>query len=407
MTKLLNPPQPPASHVPHDVPHPVVVLLVDDQPVLGRAVRELLAPERDIQFHFCHDPHKAVALAEQLAPTVLLLDLAMPDLHGLSLLRQLHASSLPAETSIIVLSVKEEPLTKAQAFALGANDYLVKLPDRTELIARIRHHSRGCIAQRQRNEAYQKLAESQQRLATEISHAAAHIHSLLPAPVTDGPVRIDWRFIPSMQLGGDAFGYQWLDDQHLAMYLLDVSGHGIGASLLAVSALNALLNRTLPNTNFHDPSSVMHGLNKAFNMNRQGGRFFTIWYGVFATHHRKLTFSGGGHVPPLLFTGPNQTSAKLQEIDNQGPPIGVFDDSTFDSSTVHLPPFARLVLYSDGAVEIGEPGGDRQDQNAFTQFIAQTGPSDTLLDQTLHRCRHTSKGDLLQDDCSLMLVEFR
>ena len=72
------------------------------------------------------------------------------------------------------------PATKAQAFGLGANDYLVKLPDRIELIARIRHHSRGYVSLLQRNEAYEALAESRKQLADQIDAAARYLRSLLP-----------------------------------------------------------------------------------------------------------------------------------------------------------------------------------------------------------------------------------
>ena len=149
-----------------------------------------------------------------------------------------------------MLSTKEEPIIKAQAFAIGANDYLVKLPDKLEMIARIRYHSKGYIAQLERNEAYRRLAESQKQLADEVAQAAKYVCSLLPEPIAKGPVRVDWRFVPSTQLGGDSFGYHWLDDDHFAVYLLDVSGHGVGASLLSVSAMNVLRSQSLPNYRF-------------------------------------------------------------------------------------------------------------------------------------------------------------
>src|SRR5262249_34090746 len=76
---------------------------------------------------------------------------------------------------------------------------------------------------------------SQRQLAEEVAQAARYVQSLLPEKLT-GDVRVDWRFVPSAQLGGDMFGYHWIDPDHLAIYLLDVSGHGVGSSLLAGSA---------------------------------------------------------------------------------------------------------------------------------------------------------------------------
>ena len=141
-----------------------MVLLVDDQIMIAEAVRRALADEPGIDFHFCVDPTQAVATAEQIAPTVILQDLVMPSTDGLSLVREYRSRPPLHNVPVIVLSTREEAKTKSDAFAAGANDYLVKLPDRIELIARIRYHSRAYISQMQRDEAYRALRESQRQL---------------------------------------------------------------------------------------------------------------------------------------------------------------------------------------------------------------------------------------------------
>lgn len=143
---------------------PLMVLLVDDQVMIGEAVRRALETEPSISFHFCSDPLQAVSLAEQIKPTVILQDLVMPGVDGLELLAQYRASSTLQDVPIIVLSTKEDPKVKSAAFSLGANDYLVKLPDVIELLARIRYHSRSYLALQQRDEAFRALRESQQQL---------------------------------------------------------------------------------------------------------------------------------------------------------------------------------------------------------------------------------------------------
>ena len=160
--------------------HKVVVLLVDDQPMIGEAVRRMLAGEPDIDFHYNRDAAKALDEADRVKPTVILQDLVMPEIDGLTLVKKFRAHEPTRETPLIVLSTKEEPAVKAEAFALGANDYIVKLPDRLELLARIRYHSKGYIALLQRNEAYDALLESQHRLANEMKQAAHYVQSLLP-----------------------------------------------------------------------------------------------------------------------------------------------------------------------------------------------------------------------------------
>ena len=141
-----------------------MVLLVDDQAMIGEAVRRGLAHEENIDFHFCADPHQAISQAIRIKPTVILQDLVMPGLDGLTLVREYRNHPATQNIPIIVLSTKEDPLIKSAAFAAGANDYLVKLPDNIELVARIRYHSRSYLTLLQRDEAYRALRESQQQL---------------------------------------------------------------------------------------------------------------------------------------------------------------------------------------------------------------------------------------------------
>jgi len=141
-----------------------MVLLIDDQIMVGQAVRRLLADLPDVDFHYCPNPIDAINAANQIRPTVILQDLVMPEIDGLDLLQLFRSNAATAETPIIVLSTKEDPLIKSQAFAAGANDYLVKLPDKVELIARIRYHSRSYLNQIQRDEAHRALRESQRQL---------------------------------------------------------------------------------------------------------------------------------------------------------------------------------------------------------------------------------------------------
>jgi signal transduction histidine kinase/HPt (histidine-containing phosphotransfer) domain-containing protein len=144
--------------------YPVMVLLVDDQRMVGEAVRGALANQPNIDFHYCSDPSEALAVARQMKPTVILQDLIMPGVDGLDLVRQYRADKITKDIPVIVLSAKEDPATKGAAFIAGANDYLVKLPDKIELVARIRYHSKAYLNQLQRDDAYRSLRDSQRQL---------------------------------------------------------------------------------------------------------------------------------------------------------------------------------------------------------------------------------------------------
>jgi sigma-B regulation protein RsbU (phosphoserine phosphatase) len=384
---------------------PVTVLLIDDQAIVGESVRRMLAGETDIQYHFCQDPTKAIETANTVQPTVILQDLVMPEIDGLQLVKFFRANKPTRQTPMIVLSSKEEPVIKAQAFALGANDYLVKLPDKVELIARIRYHSRGYINLLERDEAYRRLEESQRQLAEEIAQAARYVQSLLPGKL-DGEVRIDWRFVPSTSLGGDMFGYHRLDDNHLALYLLDVSGHGVGSSLLAVSVNNLLASQSLPNTDCRDPGRVLARLNDIFPMEKQHGKYFTIWYGVFNRAQRTLAYSNAGHPPGLLHTGPSAAEAALQQLESVGFAAGMIEGAEYDTRVVELPPFARLLLYSDGVYEIARPGQPMWKFQEFVEFVSGLPRQEPVGDHLLAHVRRLGGSEVLADDFSVLEVRF-
>ena len=141
-----------------------MVLLVDDQLIVGQTVRHMLAGAPDLNFHYCGDSADAIAVAESIKPTVILQDLVMPGIDGLTLMRRYRDNPTLRDIPVIVLSSKEDATVKRDAFLAGANDYLVKIPDKIELIARIRLHSNAYINQHQRDEAYRALRASQLEL---------------------------------------------------------------------------------------------------------------------------------------------------------------------------------------------------------------------------------------------------
>jgi sigma-B regulation protein RsbU (phosphoserine phosphatase) len=386
---------------------PVTVLLVDDQPIVGEAVRCMLASEKDIVFHFCSDPSRAIDTANTVQPTVILQDLVMPGIDGLTLVKFFRANPATRQVPMIVLSTKEEPVIKAQAFSLGANDYLVKLPDSIELIARIRYHSRSYLNQLERDEAYRRLAESERVMAEELKQASRYVQSLLPPPL-EGEVRAQWRFVPSTQLGGDIFGYHWLDADHLAVYLLDVSGHGVGSSLLAVSATNLLSSQALPDIDFRDPGKLLSRLNDVFQMEKQDGKYFTMWYGVYRKKDRSLAYCNAGHPAPLLWSGPSVSASELALLKSSDPVIGMFPPGApFETSSVQLGAYALLLVYSDGAYEIERPEGGMWKHQQFVQFVDSLPRDDgSLGERLLAHVRQMRGHKSLADDFSVLEVRF-
>ena len=383
--------------------HKIKVLLIDDQAIVGAAVKRMLEPEEDIVFQFCQDPTQAIPTASEFRPTVILQDLIMPEIDGLTLVKFFRVHQQLKDVPLIVLSSKEEAETKADAFALGANDYMVKLPDRIELIARIRYHSRGYINLLQRNEAYAALLASRQALAAELAQAADYVVSLIPEPLPAGTITTAWRFFPSAQLGGDSFGYHWLDENTFAMYLLDVCGHGVGSALLSVSAFNAIRSQTLPNTDFRIPEKVLAALNDAFQMEQHNNLYFTIWYGVYNCQTRELRFASGGHPPAFLI----DREGNLVRLMTNNFFIGGFPDSVYQGSAQAVPPGARLYIFSDGVYEVDPPEGNMWTLEELGTYLLHNKPEKGEDIDGLYRKMQAYHGqDILEDDFSMLAVHF-
>ncbi len=377
-------------------PPPTSILIVDDQPIIGEAVRRMLAPHPEFTLAVCTRATDALAAVHSVQPDVILQDLVLPDGDGLELVSAYRRDEALARTPLIVLSAREEATTKADAFARGANDYLVKLPDAIELVARIRYHAAAHRAQRERDAAFDALH-------AELQSAARYVESLIPEP-TDGEVGTRWKFVPSASLGGDTLGYHWLDGRRLAIYLLDVCGHGVGPALLSVSVINALTTGAIGGADAGDPGAVLTALNRLFPMSRHNGMFFTIWYGVADMDARTLRYACGGH-PPALLVPPSGPARRLGADERSGPMIGAVPDIAYETATTTVDPGARLYLYSDGIHEVALPAGDMWTLDAFLALAeAESRQGGAVLDRVLAGARRVHGQDDFDDDVSLLEV---
>jgi serine phosphatase RsbU (regulator of sigma subunit) len=248
----------------------------------------------------------------------------------------------------------------------------------------------------------QELLQSQE-LDRDLLRASQYVQSLLPQPLNSGPVRTQWFFQPSSRVGGDGFGYHWLDPQRLAVYLLDVSGHGVGAAMHCVSVMGALRQQTLPDTNFGDPAQVLSRLNDMFTMDRHGGMFFTIWYGVLHLPQRQLHFASGGQHP--AFVRPAAGGA-LRPLQTRNLVIGALPDMPFDAGQVQMQPGDSLYLFSDGVFEIVTREGCTWALEDFLPLLGQPVPAGTTEPAHLFKVvQGLARPGPLDDDFSILTLQ--
>lgn len=250
-------------------------------------------------------------------------------------------------------------------------------------------------------ERNQELEVIQKNLVSELNEAARYVLSIIPEPL-NGEISTRWIFAPSSQLGGDSFGYHWIDDEHLGIYLLDVCGHGVGAALLSVTVINVIRSGALSNTDFLDPGQVLTSLNNAFDMTKHHGMYFTFWYGVFNKSTREMCYASGGH-PPAILTSHDGTVVETLSTPNMV--VGGFPYTQYKAKTCVIPAKARLFIFSDGVYEIFKPDGQILTYNEFVKLLTKINrESNNVLEDLIAFIKQMQNSEEFNDDFSLLQV---
>jgi sigma-B regulation protein RsbU (phosphoserine phosphatase) len=340
------------------------ILVVDDDAFN----REILARHLERQGHVvCQAPNgrEAFSILSEAPFDIVVLDIMMPGMNGFQFLEAVREDERFRDISMIVVSALDDSASMARCLELGAEDYLPRDFDPIILKARIDSLLEKKEYKRENDEALRRLIATQERLAAELHEAAVYVRSLLPKKLRWKGVSADWQFIPSLSLGGDCFYYHKIDENRLALYLLDVSGHGIQAALLSATIMNMLRGLSLGGVDYASPSSVLSRLNRSFRIEDQNNMFFTIWYGVYDASARLLRYASAGS-PPAILVGPDGV---VSELVGDGPVIGVDESASFGEFVEAIDPSSNLYLFSDGLFEIRTKGGTILEWSEFVKLL--------------------------------------
>ena len=332
---------------------------------------------------------------------LVLLDMMMPIMDGFELLRHLRNDPRLSLVPVLMISGGDQEHSIARCIEAGADDYLMKPVNPIFLRARIG----ACLERKRLRDLEQRthaaLLESQSHLAEELAEASRYVSCLLPKPLSHPDVTACWHFQSCSQIGGDGFGYRWIDKDHWTFFLFDVCGHGVGAAMLSISILNVLRTLSLPDTDFKSPQSVLQGLNLAFPMEAHNEQYFTCWYGVYSPSTRQLRFGSAGHPPALCIEGDTCTLLRTQ-----GPPIGAIDDARFREESRILTPSCRLIVISDGVYELEKEDGTTATIEEFSSwYVSQGGETHPMA--AWEWAQKTCVREKLDDDFSIMGIHFR
>jgi len=374
------------------------ILVIDDDTAVQELLRRTLK-KQGYEVTVASNGEDGVAQAQKLRPALIICDWIMPRLTGIDVCRRVKADPELSTTQFFLLTSLGSIADRVKGLDAGADDFISKPIELNELQARVRAGLR--LHQLSRD-----LKIAKQSLEAELAEAAEYVQSLLPDPMTE-PISIEAKFIPSRQLGGDCFDYNWLDADYLAIYLLDVAGHGLRAALPSVAVLNLLRSRTLPNIDYYKPSDVLRALNTTFQMSYQNDKYFTIWYGVYNRISRQLVYASAGHPPAVLISQSPASNAKIQRLKTPGMPVGMFPDAPYVDNCCDVEDLSTLYIFSDGVYEIHQPDGNIWGLDPFIDLLAAyNGASADQLELVLNYIQNLNAKAVFDDDWSLLKVNF-
>ncbi|MBX3044024.1 MAG: SpoIIE family protein phosphatase [Candidatus Kapabacteria bacterium] len=379
-----------------------LILIVDD--VVGniQIVGNLLI-ESGYNISVSIHGRQALNTAKNIHPDLILLDVMMPEIDGFDVCRELKKDEKLKDVPVIFLTAKHETKDIVTGFSVGGVDFITKPFQKQEVLARIENQLELKFSRDLLIYQSEEIKLMNDKLNEELSIAAEYFRFLLPAPFSDKYVHTFWEYMPNAKLGGDAFGYNWIDDKNFVMYLFDVSGHGIASGMYSISLMNTLKYLNLADTDFLNPESVFSALNKLFQIHEHYGLYFTMWYGVFNVDSRELRYAAAGH-PPSVISFPNGSTEFLSSPNFI---IGGLDKYEFKSKTCIIEPNTDIYIFSDGTFDLNQPDGKNWGIDDMRLFLeARHSRADKELKELQQFVKNLYEFSKQKDDFSILKVRF-
>lgn len=373
------------------------ILIIDDDSTTQLVLERTLSVQ-GYNITLASDGEEGLIKAKAIRPALIICDWIMPRKNGLEVCSQIKSTPELSTTFFILLTSLDSVEDRVKGLDAGADDFLCKPIEMNELKARVRAGLRL-------HQLSKDLQVQKQLLEAELAEAAEYVGTILPEPLIHSSLSIDVCFIPSRQLGGDSFDYFWLDDQNIVFYLLDVSGHGLRASLPSLAVVNLLRSRGLSNVDYYQPDTVLRGLNQAFQMSDRNDKYFTIWYGVYNNQSRQLIYSSAGHPPAVLLNSVHQPTE--HRLKTPGVPVGMFPNIRYVNATCQITANSSLYVFSDGIYEVEQQENAHWGLDRLINLLKkyQQNPERDLK-RLLQYVRGWHPDFQFEDDLSILQIDF-
>jgi sigma-B regulation protein RsbU (phosphoserine phosphatase) len=386
------------------------ILLVEDEAVTRTSMAARLTR---LGYRVLEAENGRVGLdvARRERPDLFIVDWMMPEMDGPTFCEAVRRDPLLKCSQILLMTAHDKPAQIAEGLVRGADDFLSKSASKQEITARVLAGLRTSRLVRELEMTGNELESSilllqkkQAETEADLHSAATFVQSLLPpqgSPVHG--IALAWEYQPSLTLGGDLFGVMAIDADHLGLYILDASGHGVAAALRSASLMTFLrMENMLELLGSYDPEKVLFEANRRFPLSADG-EYFTLWVGHLSLPTRSLSYASAGHPGALL----SSAQSSPQWLTRSSYPLGFDPSARFVSDRVTLKPADRLFLLSDGIYEVPSPSGEIWGRERFQDVIA--AGKQTSLSATIASCfsaaRSWQQAEHFPDDAALVGLE--
>ncbi|MCC6160316.1 MAG: SpoIIE family protein phosphatase [Deltaproteobacteria bacterium] len=336
-----------------------MILLVDDE-VLNRKLLQWSLSKAGYEFIHATNGHEAIKIAQQGGVDIILLDLMMPELDGFGFLEWKNSAPVEIrEIPVIVNSALSDMDSIKRALNMGAYDYFSKPLSSDALEVLLPTKVKNAI---ESSRALRALRQRTEELNAELQAAERFQTSMLPSPDQYLPLRFQYLYRPCSLVGGDFFDVYRIDANRIALFIGDVTGHGLKAGMMSFmvkSIFRELASREPA------PRTLVDSLNRALCQVFDAGHYITGVYGVFDFSRNVFEYANCAHPRPLLVSD----GEAVRVIEGGGHFLGMMEDILIETGSLEFAHGARLLMYTDGVTEALDTHGAQIETNGLARIV--------------------------------------
>jgi sigma-B regulation protein RsbU (phosphoserine phosphatase) len=354
------------------------------------------------------DGEAGLAMIQSESPGCVLCDLNLPKVDGVSVLQLI--SNEDVELPIIVISGEGEMTDVVEALRLGASDFLIKPIVDLEVLEHSIERSLERYSLRQENSRYRaQLEQANSVLKNNLAvleqdqQAGLMVQmKMLPvSPMQKGAYVFRHQIVPSLYLSGDFVEYITVGNDHVVFFVADVSGHGASSAFVTVLLKN-LTARVRSEYNHSGTDTILHPAEFLVQANAELmatgiGKHATLFYAVLNTRRNNLVYTVAGHLPLPILIANNEA----RYLEGKGAPVGLFDDAEYDEVELSLPSEFRLMLFSDGILEVLEDASLSDKE----KYLLSHAPSSRADPESVLKNYAVDSTQKYPDDIAVLLVD--